>query len=271
MDIRIADGGGGGEKLETFEDAGAATVINLGKQKPFMSPSVPSSSVSSSPERVEPVNDSLNCEEEEEDEFEWVAVEREDKAPEIEEVEDAFSALQLMFNDDDKEEVSDQSEFVDWIEPPLQLCNTSLLQPYMLDRFYDAFHMFQTDPSVQRMVMSLASDRAVWDAVMNNEVVRELINNAEERSQEEEDSGISVNFIRRLLQRSAIKIMDAMEGVTKYVTDLFNGDETVVPGDEMVVLATGAAPAMEKLQMTVLLAIVVLLIVFVNRNQSNKS
>lgn len=54
-----------------------------------------------------------------------------------------------MFNDDDKEEVSDQSEFVDWIEPPLQLCNTSLLQPYMLDRFYDAFHMFQTDPSVQ--------------------------------------------------------------------------------------------------------------------------
>ncbi|XP_056864849.1 uncharacterized protein LOC108848452 isoform X2 [Raphanus sativus] len=269
MDIRIADGGGGGEKLETFEDAGAATVINLGKQKPFMSPSVPSSSVSSSPERVEPVNDSLNCEEEEEDEFEWVAVEREDKAPEIEEVEDAFSALQLMFNDDDKEEVSDQSEFVDWIEPPLQLCNTSLLQPYMLDRFYDAFHMFQTDPS--RMVMSLASDRAVWDAVMNNEVVRELINNAEERSQEEEDSGISVNFIRRLLQRSAIKIMDAMEGVTKYVTDLFNGDETVVPGDEMVVLATGAAPAMEKLQMTVLLAIVVLLIVFVNRNQSNKS
>lgn len=55
-----------------------------------------------------------------------------------------------MFNDDDdKDQVSDQSEFVDWIEPPLQLCNTSLLQPYMLDRFYDAFHMFQTDPSVQ--------------------------------------------------------------------------------------------------------------------------
>lgn len=59
--------------------------------------------------------------------------------------------------------------------------------------------------------------------------------------------------------------MDAMEGVTKYVTDLFNGDETVVPADETVVLATGAAPAMEKLQMTVLLTVVVLLIVFVTR------
>ncbi|XP_018512958.1 uncharacterized protein LOC103861118 isoform X2 [Brassica rapa] len=264
MDIRILNGGGG-EQLETFEEAGAATATNLGNKKPSMSPSVSSSSVSSSTsvERAEPVIDSF----EEEDEFEWVAVEREDKAPEIEEVEHAFSALQLMFNEADgdksEDQVSDQSEFVDWIEPPLQLCNTSLLQPYMLDRFYDAFHMFQTDPSVQRMVMSLASDRAVWDAVMNNEVVRELITNAESS---EEDSGITVNFIRRLLQRSAVKIMDAMEVVTKYVTDLFSGDDdTVVPGDETVVLATGAAPAMEKLQMTVLLTIVVLLIVFVTR------
>ncbi|KAG2263547.1 hypothetical protein Bca4012_079511 [Brassica carinata] len=243
MDIRILNG----------EEADAATVTNLGnKKQPSMSPSVSSSSVSS----TSVVIDSF----EEEDEFEWVAVEREDKAYlEIEEVEDAFSALQLMFNEDDddksEDQVSDQSEFVDWIEPPLQLCNTSLLQPYMLDRFYDAFHMFQTDPSVQRMVMSLASDRAVWDAVMNNEVVRELITNAE---RSEEDSGITMNFIRRLLQRSAIKIMDAMEGVTKYVTDLFIGDDTVV-------LATGAAPVMEKLQMTVLLTIVVLLIVFVTR------
>lgn len=266
MDIRILNGGGG-EQLETFEEAGAATATNLGNKKPSMSPSVSSSSVSSSTsvERAEPVIDSF----EEEDEFEWVAVEREDKAPEIEEVEDAFSALQLMFNEDDgdksEDQVSDQSEFVDWIEPPLQLCNTSLLQPYMLDRFYDAFHLFQTDPSVQRMVMSLASDRAVWDAVMNNEVVRELITSAEsERS--EEETVLSVNFIRRLLQRSAVKIMDAMEVVTKYVTDLFSGDDdTVVPGDETVVLATGAAPAMEKLQMTVLLTIVVLLIVFVTR------
>lgn len=83
---------------------------------------------------------------------------------------------------------------------------------------------------------------------------------AAERS--EEDSGSPANCsIRRLFERSAIKVMDAMERVTKYVTDLFN----VVPGDETVVLATGAAPVMEKLQMTVLLAIVVLLIVLVTR------
>lgn len=79
MDIRILNG----------EEADAATVTNLGnKKQPSMSPSVSSSSVSS----TSVVIDSF----EEEDEFEWVAVEREDKAYlEIEEVEDAFSALQL--------------------------------------------------------------------------------------------------------------------------------------------------------------------------------
>ncbi|CAH8280449.1 unnamed protein product [Arabidopsis lyrata] len=249
---------GGAEELEIFGKADTVTVTN----KPHMAPSISSSSTSSSESVIDPVKMSYGMNGEEEGEFEWVAVDKEidlitDEAPELD---DAFSALQLMFNDDE-EESGDQvseSEFVDWIEPPLQLCNTRLLQPYMLDRLYDAFHVFQTDPSVQRMVMSLTSDKAVWDAVMSNEVVRELISNAE---RSEEDSGSAANCLRRFFERSAVKIMDAMERVTKYVTDLFN----VVPGDETVVLASGAAPVMEKLQMTVLLSIVVLLIVLVKR------
>ncbi|XP_010457400.1 PREDICTED: uncharacterized protein LOC104738882 [Camelina sativa] len=253
MGIRID----GGEVLETFERADAVTVTSLGNQKPPMSSFVSSS---------EPVKASYGSNGEEDEEYEWVAVDKEvdfitDKAPELDEVDDAFSALQLMFNEDDEksEDQVTESESVDWIEPPLQLCNTSLLQPYMLDRFYDAFHVFQTDPSVQRMVISLTSDRAVWDAVMNNVVVRELISNVE---RSEEDSASAPNCcIRRLFERSAIKIMDAMERVTKYVTDLFN----VVPGHETVILASGASPVMEKLQISVLLTIVVLLIVLVTR------
>ncbi|KAL1215052.1 hypothetical protein V5N11_007633 [Cardamine amara subsp. amara] len=275
MGIRIGDGGG--EELKTFQNADTVTVNNLVNQKLPMSPSISSSSISSasasvlavltSESMIDPVKASYGSNGEEEDEFEWVAVDREidvitDIAPEIDEVEDAFSALQLMFNDDESQDhVPESEEFVDWIEPPLQICSTTLLPPFMLDRLYDAFHVFQTDPAVQRMVMSLASDSAVWDAVMKNEVVRELINNPE--MSEEDSGGSAANCsIRRLLERSANKVMDAMESVTKYVTDLFN---VVVPGDETAVLATGATPVMEKLQMTVLLAIVVLLIVLVTR------
>ncbi|CAN8251998.1 unnamed protein product [Cochlearia groenlandica] len=254
MGIRIDGGGsGGGEEVNNLEPE---SFLGVSSSESVIE------SLKANYAQVSPFNG-----EEEEEEEEWISVEREadvitDKTPELEEVEDAFSAIQLMFNNDDKEEEEEQQvselEIIDWIEPPLQLCNTSLVQPYMLDRFYDAFHLFQTDPSVQRMVMSLTSDRAVWEAVMNNEVVRELINNVE---RSEEDSCAAAAFIKKLFGTSAIKIVDAMEKVSKYVTDLFN----VVPGDKSSVLGTGAAPVMEKLQMTVLLTVFVLLIVLVTR------
>ncbi|KAJ0964315.1 hypothetical protein J5N97_029437 [Dioscorea zingiberensis] len=38
----------------------------------------------------------------------------------------------------------------------------------------DAFRLLKSNISVQRMVVSLASDEAVWNAVMNNKAVREL-------------------------------------------------------------------------------------------------
>lgn len=38
----------------------------------------------------------------------------------------------------------------------------------------EAFHLLQNDPTVQRMVISLASDKAVWDALLKNEKVHEF-------------------------------------------------------------------------------------------------
>ncbi|PRQ32438.1 hypothetical protein RchiOBHm_Chr5g0046391 [Rosa chinensis] len=57
------------------------------------------------------------------------------------------------------------------MEPYVYLCNS---QPQGRQRVYEAFSLLQNESSVQRIVVSLSSDRAVWDAVMNNEVVREL-------------------------------------------------------------------------------------------------
>lgn len=107
MGIRIGDGGG--EELNTFHKDVTVTVNSLVNQKPPMSPSITSSSissktasvlaVSSSEPVIDPVKTSYGSNGDEE-EFEWVAIEKEvdvitDKAPEIDEVEDAFSALQL--------------------------------------------------------------------------------------------------------------------------------------------------------------------------------
>ncbi|KAJ9140020.1 hypothetical protein P3X46_030707 [Hevea brasiliensis] len=70
--------------------------------------------------------------------------------------------------------VSPAGSEIDWLEPSPHLYNSRMLRPYGPDRVYDAFHLLQTEPSIQRMVISLSTDKAVWDAVLNNEVVREL-------------------------------------------------------------------------------------------------
>jgi len=69
--------------------------------------------------------------------------------------------------------VSSVGTELDWIEPSPQ-CSPRMLQPYGSDRVYDAFHLLQTEPCIQRMVASLSTDKAVWDAVLKNEVVQEL-------------------------------------------------------------------------------------------------
>ncbi|CAN1290868.1 hypothetical protein LINPERPRIM_LOCUS20891, partial [Linum perenne] len=62
-----------------------------------------------------------------------------------------------------------------WKEPfSPQFYRARALQPYGSEAVHRAFHLLQSDQSVQRMVTSLSSDAAIWDAVMNNEVVREL-------------------------------------------------------------------------------------------------
>nr|GEX88838.1 hypothetical protein [Tanacetum cinerariifolium] len=67
------------------------------------------------------------------------------------------------------------SDQLDWIEPSMKLCNsTSTLQVPSSDQVYEAFHLLKTEASVQRMVMSLSSDKAVWNAIMNNDAVREI-------------------------------------------------------------------------------------------------
>ncbi|KAI5011491.1 hypothetical protein ZWY2020_013628 [Hordeum vulgare] len=41
-------------------------------------------------------------------------------------------------------------------------------------RYLRILPLLQEDASVQKMVMALSTDKAVWDAVMNNEVVQEF-------------------------------------------------------------------------------------------------
>lgn len=231
------------------------------------------------------------------DDFEWVSVDGSESGhgylddfifgpgPSKDEVQDAVSALQQVFDpssypklvrdkfaSDLDKDVADQvtsptGSELDCVEPSFHLCNSRVLQPHGSDRVYDAFHLLQTEPSVQRMVISLSSDKAVWDAVLNNEVVRELqesycaVENNKPQSPDESSDGSNEasNILSWIFDNTKTKLMEVIEKITKLVNELFPSTDN----DKTTAGATN--PFQEKLKTSFLLSVVVLLIVVVTR------
>ncbi|KFK29007.1 hypothetical protein AALP_AA7G077000 [Arabis alpina] len=243
------------------------------------------------------------------DEFEWVSEEGTEEeedvsvfgsVPSLDEVHDAVSALQQVFdgssysqlvrdrydcnpdNNGGGNQIPIATGMVhqvplfesdkDWMEPSMQLCHSRILQPHAYDQVYGAFDLLRTEPSVQRMVISLSSDKAVWDAVMNNEVVREirdLYNSgiSEDEKSSDDTSGennAAVDFIKWVFDNTMVKATEVFEKITKVVAELFNshsGDGNNKKGKD----AKFNNWLEEKLRTSVLLSIVVLLVVMVSR------
>ncbi|CAB79426.1 putative protein [Arabidopsis thaliana] len=237
------------------------------------------------------------------DDFEWVSEEEDDSlfgsVPSVDEVQDAVSALQQVFDASsysqlvrDKYECypenggGNQSPIAtgmvhqvpsfgsdsDWMEPSMHLCHSRTLKPHAYDQVYNAFDLLRTEPSVQKMVVSLSSDKAVWEAVMNNDVVREirdLYNNG--ISQDEENSedtprenNAATDFIKWVFDNTMVKATEVFVKITKVVTELFNcynGDGVNNKGKD----AKFNNWLEEKLTTSVLLSIIVMLVVMVSR------
>ncbi|KAM1020551.1 hypothetical protein ACFX13_042473 [Malus domestica] len=159
---------------------------------------------------------------------------------------------------------------LDWMEPSAYLSNNSkMLQSHGVERVYDAFHLLQTESSVQRMVMALSSDTAVWDAVMNNEVVRELResfyadeDNSSESSQENSDDNNdkATNIVKWIFQNTMAKVMEAVEKITKVMGGFFQ------PPSSENAKAEASNRFEDKLKISFMLSVVVLLIVVVTRS-----
>ncbi|CAA7060212.1 unnamed protein product [Microthlaspi erraticum] len=241
------------------------------------------------------------------EDFEWVSEEgtEEDDSvfgsiPSVDEVQDAVSALQQVFDGSsysqlvrDKYECNSENgggnqnpiatgmvhqvpsfgSDLDWMEPSMQLCHSRTLQPHAYDQVYSAFNLLRTEPSVQRMVISLSSDKAVWEAVMNNEVVREikeLYNNGTSQDGESSDetpkeNNAAMDFIKWVFDNTMVKATEVFEKITKLVAELLNSCN-----DDGGVSKKGKDAKFnnwleEKLKTSVLLSIVVMLVVMVSR------
>ncbi|KAG6791897.1 hypothetical protein POTOM_001031 [Populus tomentosa] len=169
-------------------------------------------------------------------------------------------------------QVSSVGSDFDWKEPSPALCNQRALHSYGSHTVHEAFHLLLTEPSVQKMVVSLSSDKAVWDAVLNNAVVQELREtfyadeNTDPRTSESsdgtgEETNLALNFVKWIFDNTRSRVVEVIETVTKLVNELFKppADEKTSAGDK--------DPFEDKLRSSFLLSIMVLLIVVVTRVQ----
>ncbi|CAL5191790.1 unnamed protein product [Lathyrus oleraceus] len=172
--------------------------------------------------------------------------------PSQREVEDAISALQ---------------EFMKAISSTITIQQISdsydsrimLSQGYK--RLYDALQMLQADPAVKRLVVSLSSDEAIWDAVIRNVLHQRLLELPHsvncERPQISGQREIGIEIISWIFDIMKGKILELIESFQSLVNDLFQSPRI-----------GNATQLDEKVRSSTLLSIVILLIVIVARSQS---
>lgn len=169
--------------------------------------------------------------------------------------------------DSEYDEVDKAGSELDWMEPSMQGYVSRTFHSPGPGRVYDAFHLLQTDPSVQRMVISLSSDKAVWEAVLNNEVVRELRDSlskagksiSESSEKASEGSNAATDILSWIFVNTKAKVMELVDKITKLVNQLFQSpDEEAAKGEP-------EANFQKTVKSSLLLSVVVLLIVVVSR------
>ncbi|GAA0180390.1 hypothetical protein LIER_30100 [Lithospermum erythrorhizon] len=189
--------------------------------------------------------------------------------PSVDEVQHAVSALQkVSFNSNDEEQKNYGLTDLDWIEPPsVHPCSSMALRPYGIDRVGDALDLLQTDPSVQKMVMSISSDEAIWNAVLNNEAVREFRDSMNEDADKSlcessdngsDNSNAAKDIARWVVNHIRGKINQLVEKIMMVFHEVFQSSEKTNEEEEH--------PFEGKLRTSFFLSLVVMLMVVVTRS-----
>ncbi|TVU28963.1 hypothetical protein EJB05_20503 [Eragrostis curvula] len=112
----------------------------------------------------------------------------------------------------------------DWIEPAAYVLNSTALLSREHRNVLDAFRLLQKDPNVQKMVMSLSCDKAVWNAVMNNEAVQDFrrsLHDGKEIDKRGNTAG-PAEVLHWILDSAQAKIVEFLENVMKIFSMLIH-------------------------------------------------
>ncbi|THG18573.1 hypothetical protein TEA_010853 [Camellia sinensis var. sinensis] len=166
----------------------------------------------------------------------------------------------------------------EWLHQILHLYDPRMLKSLgYYGRVDDAFRLLQSEPSVQvtpftlfntlnheRMVTSISSDKAVWDAILNNEAVQNLQESLytakEERPQSSSvESDLATLLVNWILDITKAIVLEIIEKFSSLVNKIFQLPEKKEINAEITDQLD------DKLISSLLLSILILLIVVVTR------
>ncbi|KAL3537041.1 hypothetical protein ACH5RR_000407 [Cinchona calisaya] len=177
-------------------------------------------------------------------------------APSRFEVENAMADLQRFMPGEVK------SDF-HWHQPIVFPRDSIMLQSPGYGRIHDAFRMLQREPSVQNMVVSISCDKAVWNAILNNNAVKNLqgsLSAGEKMQTFTEEADIANLILKWILGFTKTKVVDMIEKIGLMMAELFLPADKEKPTSELTDLVE------EKIRSSLLLSVVIILIVVVTRN-----
>jgi hypothetical protein len=153
----------------------------------------------------------------------------------------------------------------DWIEPPaLDLATTPKEHGAPSNAMLEAFHEFQHNPQVQGMVVSLATDKGVWDAVLANQKIQEFRQgfNGFEGSpqvglkQKKKRSGKNFNIFSRVFWSTKKAFSNFLQSFQDFMTSLFEAADKKELGNEKTNVFERSVKACMMLAMVVLSIVV---------------
>ncbi|PAN39452.1 hypothetical protein PAHAL_7G243800 [Panicum hallii] len=125
----------------------------------------------------------------------------------------------------------------EWSESAMPVHNSSALLTKEHQSVLDAFRLLNEDPSLQKIVMALSTDKAVWQAVTNNEVVQEFKRSFQDAKETvlKESSTAPPGFMMWVLENTQEKIKEFLEKILGLVNMLFQaGDKDYDVSDDVV-------------------------------------
>ncbi|WOH14852.1 hypothetical protein DCAR_0934378 [Daucus carota subsp. sativus] len=127
-------------------------------------------------------------------------------------------------------------------------------------RVQEAYHLLKTDSTVRKVVMSISSDKAVWNAVLSNKAVKDLRGSLKQAQISDEELDWAATILQWIFKIAMSFFTEMMAKLGLLIGEMFQKAKAENLNSEVIKNFDG------RLETLLLLSVVILIIVVVARS-----